>query len=345
MQTMRSRAAALTLGRQRGLLHDGLRHREPRGGDRGGGGRLPGRPARRPPLEHAGAPGVAHGRELDDAGPEQHRRGGAHHPRLQSRPRRGGGRRGREPELVRRLDPHCRRLAHHRARTTPARARARSNQRASLAEHLHRRTSKIHREHRGSPRFHSMHHQHAALATAPPPTPRAAAAAANALYINASSREPKMRAPNRKAIKSNPRETRDRAAHQRQSSSYCQFSGAPPYHLPFRAESRAGGRVGGTPTRHQTTPPAARAAPGPGDDGRAAWRGRWWNGNGCRAAPAGERGRWWIPGERAPRKQGREEAERFAWGSEVIFGGTPATASVALLIILVRLTERGGWSR
>ena len=81
---MEGRAAVLTLRWQRSLLHDGLRHRKPRGG--GDGGRLPRRPARRPSLEHARppGPGVPYRRELHDAGPEQDRRGGPQHPQLQA---------------------------------------------------------------------------------------------------------------------------------------------------------------------------------------------------------------------------------------------------------------------
>jgi len=69
---------------------------------RGGGGRLlvVRREAGWPALEHPWAPGIPDGGELHDAGPEQHRGGGAHEPELHPRPRGGGGGGGREPELV-----------------------------------------------------------------------------------------------------------------------------------------------------------------------------------------------------------------------------------------------------
>jgi hypothetical protein len=83
---------SLTFGRQRGLLDDGL------GARRGDGRRLlrPGE-AGRPSLEHARAPSAPHGGELQDAGPEQHRGGGARDPELHPRPRCGGGRGEPEP--------------------------------------------------------------------------------------------------------------------------------------------------------------------------------------------------------------------------------------------------------
>jgi hypothetical protein len=80
----------LTFGRQRGLVDDGVRAH--------GGGLRRGE-AGRPALEHARAPGVPDGGELQDAGPEQHRGGGAHHPELHPRARGGGGG-GGEPEPV-----------------------------------------------------------------------------------------------------------------------------------------------------------------------------------------------------------------------------------------------------
>jgi hypothetical protein len=96
----------LTFGQQRGLVDDGVRAH--------GSGLRRGE-AGRPALEHARAPGVPDGGELHDAGPEQHRGGGAHHPELHPRARGDGGGRG-EPEPVA-AEAGLMRFPHHQSWT------------------------------------------------------------------------------------------------------------------------------------------------------------------------------------------------------------------------------------
>lgn len=150
----------LTFRRQWGLLHDGYRHWEPRGGERGGG-RLLRRPARRPPLEDARPPPLPDGRELHDAGPKQHRRGGAQNPRPHPRPRHRGHRRA--PDLLHaaatagHLDTTHRRLPPHRAWTGEF-----STLLLPPNKHLASRTSKFHHElPRGGNRLATTQHSSA----------------------------------------------------------------------------------------------------------------------------------------------------------------------------------------
>ena len=155
--------------------------------------------------------------------------------------------------------------------------------------------------------------------------------------------QPESATCNRQEISRNPQPDAGLSAHQRQPSSYCRFSGAPPYHLPFAAESRSAG--GGTPARHQTTPPPAASGRAGGQAG----------GETGREAPSRRR-RWlprragWGAGGSAPRRQGRrvggrvegEEAERFAWGSEVILGG-PASVARLTTPRTCPINPRGSW--
>ena len=144
--------------------------------------------------------------------------------------------------------------------------------------------------------------------------------------------QPESATCNRQEISRNPQPDAGLSARQRQPSSYCQFSGAPPYHLPFAAESRA---AGGDPDAAPNDAAACRSRRAGGSSPRAG------GGDGGRGAPAGERVGPRL-GSRARGGREEPEPERFAWGSEVILGGP---ASVARLITprTCPINPRGSW--